>query len=441
MIELFICAVIAVFGASVTALVQQRFSSYERRYLWYGYIAYLAAAIGKIWLVAHYFGGGDMFRYEMTSLELVHLMRSDFGVYGPEVIRLFFHQETITGLTVRGYESSTASMVAILAFAFYVLGDSLHAASTLFGVFSFFSSVAFYSAFRGVFPRRFRPALLWATLLLPSIVYWTGGFSKELFAVAGLGILACGLYLFFVRPGGQVRGIVMILVGGMFVMLFKAFILIACAAGIAAYYYVSRQQRVGSGPSARTPVYLAIAICIAVGGLLIVGEYFPRFSVDHMGEEMAEHQELGQRGGSATEVGDPTERSLAGQLAFAPLALLNSLFRPFLFEVHNAVALANALEMTVLLVLLILALKRLGVTRSAKIIYRSPTLFACSVMTVILGVGVGLATPNIGTLSRYRSPMMPFWIVIIGVLYTLSTTSARTFTRNPNSANNSSSSS
>ena len=40
----------------------------------------------------------------------------------------------------------------------------------------------------------------------------------------------------------------------------------------------------------------------------------------------------------------------------------------------------------------------------------------CAVFTLALALGTGLASTNMGTLSRYRAPMMPFFFVLLMVL-------------------------
>ena len=46
----------------------------------------------------------------------------------------------------------------------------------------------------------------------------------------------------------------------------------------------------------------------------------------------------------------------------------------------------------------------------------SPALLFCFVLTVSLWLGTGLSSPNLGTLSRYRTPMMPFFFALLLLL-------------------------
>jgi hypothetical protein len=96
--------------------------------------------------------------------------------------------------------------------------------------------------------------------------------------------------------------------------------------------------------------------------------------------------------------------------------LLTSLFRPALFEVRNPLMLANALETTVLTFLFvrIFFTRNLGSVRRQ--IANDPFLVFCVVFVIAFGIAVGLTSTNLGTLSRYRSPILPFFAVLLLVL-------------------------
>jgi hypothetical protein len=81
--------------------------------------------------------------------------------------------------------------------------------------------------------------------------------------------------------------------------------------------------------------------------------------------------------------------------------------------VHNIPALVNAVETTVLTVLFarILLTRNLGNVRRQ--IADNPLLVFCVVFVVAFGIAVGLASSNMGTLSRYRSPLLPFFVVLL----------------------------
>jgi hypothetical protein len=112
--------------------------------------------------------------------------------------------------------------------------------------------------------------------------------------------------------------------------------------------------------------------------------------------------------GSNFALGDEIPTTLGGQLVYAPLALFAALFRPVIFEARNLLMLANALETTFLTLLLARIVATRDLLRVRRQIMNDPFLVFCIVFVLALGVAVGLASTNLGTLSRYRAPILPF---------------------------------
>ena len=66
----------------------------------------------------------------------------------PEVTALLLHQPHRLPIFIIGDGSSTGSMAALAAWAFYLLGPSKYAASTAFAVLSLTGKIAMYRVFR-----------------------------------------------------------------------------------------------------------------------------------------------------------------------------------------------------------------------------------------------------------------------------------------------------
>jgi hypothetical protein len=198
----------------------------------------------------------------------------------------------------------------------------------------------------------------------------------------------------------------------------KPYILLAfvTAAGVWLYWGVALRTR--GAENVVRPVYFAIAAAATVGGELALGELFPRFSVEGLGEEAARLQGVGQdiSGGSNYLIGDESQRTLQGQLAFAPIALVTAFFRPFPFEVNNGLSAVASAETSLLLFFLVRTVIRTSWRAAWRTVRASPLLMFCLTFAVVLGIGVGLGTTNMGTLSRYRSPLLPYLALIVAVL-------------------------
>jgi len=76
----------------------------------------------------------------------------------------------------------------------------------------------------------------------------------------------------------------------------------------------------------------------------------------------------------------------------------------------------NAVETTVLTVLFVRILFTRNLGNVRRQIADNPFLVFCVVFVIAFGIAVGLASSNLGTLSRYRSPLLPFFVVLLLVL-------------------------
>jgi hypothetical protein len=246
-------------------------------------------------------------------------------------------------------------------------------------------------------------------------VFWSSGLIKEAVAVAGFGWALFGLHL-WIREGRPVVGLVLMAVGVAPIWLIKPYILFPVVLAGGAWYYWARSVK--RGRVRVRPIYLTIASMLGLGGIVLLSQYFPEFAPETFSDRTQELQQIGRglRGGSNYVLGSEIPTSLSGQLMYAPMALLASLFRPAIFEVRNLLMLVNALETMVLTLLFarIALTRNLGRVRSQ--ILDEPFLVFCIVFVVAFGIAVGLTSANLGTLSRYRSPILPFFAIVLFVL-------------------------
>ena len=164
------------------------------------------------------------------------------------------------------------------------------------------------------------------------------------------------------------------------------------------------------------------SVLVGVVGIAVAGAIFPSYAIDQVGTAIANQQGsyMKMGGRSHVEIGVEDEvvrdTSLGGQLKYAPLALVNALFRPFLFEAVNVNQFSGALENTAILVVLITLVFRLRLHVAVRQVVNMPILFAFAVFVLMFATAVGLSTQNLGTLSRYRTPMVPMYVTLLLVL-------------------------
>lgn len=410
--DLLFSLVTVLVGTIVMTTHLHRYRRIEGQLLMISFGAHITAAVAQVWVSRYYYHGiADMLSYYLGGLSLTGAMSRDFGGVAPEVVRLILQLPSHPGVQVVGSGTSTGTMAGLASMILLVVNDSVYATCIVIGFASFSGKLAIYTVFREVWPERYHTRLLTATMLVPTVVFWSCGITKEAFALTGLGYMFLGLHRVI---GHRPRWAIVVALGGLMVGLVKAYILLPFVVGGSLWFYWTRAMP-ADGDLKIKPVYLFLGAFAAIFGVLALGWMFPRFAITTVSHEAARLQGVGPtvEGGSNYSIGDERAQSVVGQLTFAPFALLTALFRPTIFDVRNAMMFLNSIEASTITALVLWTLWTRRWAWMWRMVIRSPTMMFCFVFTIILGMGVGLSSMNLGTLSRYRMPMMPFYVALV----------------------------
>jgi hypothetical protein len=415
MSEILPVVVVTVAGWMLVALCAKGLSRRERKWVSLSFLMHVAFACAQVPIVLSFYGSSDMFLYFSYGEILSTMMERDPGRVIPEVTALLLHQDHRLPMRIIGAGSATGSMSALAAWSFYLLGPSKYASCVAFGILSLCGKVGMYRVFRANVSPSQRHWVAIATLFVPSFVFWSSGLIKEAVAIAGFGWALYGLHV-WIREGRTFQGALLIALGSIPVLLMKPYILFPFVLAGGTWYYWSRGIK--RGRVRVRPVYLVTAGLLAVGGIVALGRYFPDYAADSFSVRAFELQTIGRgmRGGSNFVLSGDIPDTLSGQLLYAPVALLASLFRPSIFEARNLLMLANAIETTVLSLLLLRLVFGRNLARVRRDVLNDPFLVFCLVFVIGFGIAVGLTSTNLGTLSRYRSPILPFFAILLFVL-------------------------
>jgi len=404
-------------------VLRQHPRSFEQRLLNRSFVAHMAAGIGLILVYTYYYTrGGDMISYHRLGVPIAEALRYDFGQVFPEVWALFVHTEYRLPLDPVGL-GSTGTMQAIAVGLLFFLGNSIYGAALLVSVFSYVAKVLIYRSLRSEFPDSLHEKVLFASVLSPTGIVWTCALLKEPVLMVFFGPAFLGLK--WILDGRRIfGGIVLLAIGGAVILLIKPYVLIALALAGGVWIFWARTLR-SKGNIIVKPAYFLVAGGIVLLGFTVVSNFFPSLSPDKVAESMQY-----QRRASANEEGGsnfylegrdapPTEapqEGLISQVAIMPVALVTALFRPFIFESFSVMQFLNAIEMTWLTVLFAQMLRRNRLTDLLRRLTANPALMFCLVFVLVLAMGTGLSTANLGALSRYRAPMMPFFLLLLIIL-------------------------
>lgn len=415
--------IVLMVGIGVHAAVLRQHTAREGKTLTLSFAMHMAAGVGQVLLTRYYFKGGDMLGYWETGVPMADALRSDFALFGPALLEGFFRAENLSApIEFMPGGGSTQSMSAVAIALLFLLGNSIYATVFFIAVLSYLSKVLLYQALKIEFAPPVQRYVLVGLTLLPTGVFWSSALLKEPIIMAALGPLVLGLRWFLERHRRAVA-IALVVSSAIVISLIKPYVLMALSFAAAAFYLWSRLF--SRDAAALKPFAIVTATLIGVGGFVLGNRYFVKAENDDAVSSFSRQRQVGYtvEGGSnfSIEMGPPTEtaatkRSVAYELALAPVAVFTSLFRPLLFEARNVVQFANAIEATILLVLAVQILRRRGFGGVLRAVRGSPTLMFCTVFTLALALGTGLSTTNMGTLSRYRAPMMPFFFLLLMVL-------------------------
>jgi hypothetical protein len=402
--------------AGVTGVLSGRYPAAMRPWVWFALLEHVLCGSAQLIYSRVINEGSDALYYARTGGELAKLLDASFGWTSGELIAMLFQRPNDLDTLILVPGTNTGSMTAITAFLIFFCRGSDFAAHFLVTGMSLFGALAIYKAANEVAPEGTSVKMFVATVLFPSVAFWTSALHKEAFGLAGIGALLAAWRAVYNR---QFRALVYAPLGLTLILLFRAPVLVPVLLGLVAFVAWERLQKSRGGDVAIIgPVYLIAGFGVVLLGMTAMSHMSPELSLDRLEETVATKQQnwaLAQ-GGSSFAADGVLPQTLGAQLIRVPLATLNALFRPQLFDVHNVPTLISAVEMTTITYLAYRAIRHHGLGGIFLRIQRSPFALMCAIITLVGCTMVGLVTLNLGSLARYRVPFLPFYGALIVAL-------------------------
>lgn len=323
-------------------------------------------------------------------------------------------------------ESNVRPGLAILFGLLYLMvGSSLVGMFVVSALLGFLGAYQIYRAFEIAVPdgRGGRKFLLIMLFGLPSFALWTSVLGKESWMLFCIGLT---MYSFAnLLRAQRTRHYVGLLAGIGGAVAVRPPIGAILLFGILSSLLVRRGQSTMPGALLR-PVALGLTALVAVTLLwqLTFFSIADRWgtAAETLVEERAVFAALAEyhRGlaldtpatgaGLGVQIAEPTATDVLGYLPKGMFALF---FRPFIFEAHNALAAAAALESTLLLILCVWRIRNLAT--AARMAMHEPFLAFCWIATLLLSVVLAMG-PNFGVMIRQRGMVLPFLFILLSIL-------------------------
>lgn len=277
-------------------------------------------------------------------------------------------------------------------------------------IMSFLSMMGLAGLYRGfdrLLPNRELP-LLAGVFLLPSTLLWTSGVIKEAFLMFAVGLFFYQFLLLSHEKVLKSKRILSFLSLTVCLFLIKSYFVFLMLPGILSWLLFRGKKNQALLTIFTHVVYYLLVIFLfppLITGLplpeLLSGKQFEFISVATI-ENAKSFIVIPQL--------DVTYTTL---LMNAPAAFFRTVGRPFLFESHNPLMLLAALENFVLNLFTIICIA--GITSTLKQRWRGLH-WSALFLVVSLAILIGLITPILGSMVRYKVPLLPFMIFVLVAL-------------------------
>jgi hypothetical protein len=277
------------------------------------------------------------------------------------------------------------------------LGASMPGGFIVFSLFAFVGLCGFVVAFHRNYP--WVPIARYArwVWLFPALWFWPSSIGKEAIVLLGLGLVIAG----YVGRNGRINWL-LLAVGG--------FIIFGIRPQVAAVVIASLMFAHWLSLLSERWTFRNTIQAVALGVVGIVGLYFASsfmgiesFDTEGVTAYMEDNKGRDLRGGSSMEAVDV---GLAG----VPLALINILMRPFIWEASSLMVLVTSLE---IMLVWAFAWSRRRVFLNALRHWRHDRLLRVAIPFIVLySISLGMVLANMGIITRQRIFIFPFLFML-----------------------------
>ena len=383
-----------------------------------------AIAIG---LIYHYFYQyGDTLRYHFFSQEIHEQLWTNplfglkilFSRFDTNDYKIAYHLND-NYFFKRGNDGFL--MLKICGILGLLNMHSYYSIAVLFGFISFFGIWALFNVFYKLYPSLHKELFI-TFFCVPSVIFWGSGILKDTVTFSSLGWLTYGLYQVFINKKISIKSILIIGLSIYILTILKIYIILCFIPGMLLWISNDYINRIKS-PLIRyavTPMIVTLFMILAYVLVQNVSLYDSRYSLENLEETMSVTASwityTSGESGSAYTLGNDFDLSLSGVIKKLPAGINVTLFRPYLWEVKNAVMLFASLESLILLILTIYVLLKVGIMKTVRIIFNNAVTKFLLFFSLSFAFAVGISTYNFGSLVRYKIPCIPFYIAMLFIV-------------------------
>ncbi|WKN30777.1 hypothetical protein PZB74_17620 [Porifericola rhodea] len=363
----------------------------------------LAAGLSIAAIYVYYYSAGDMLNYAQDARLLSDLFLKEPSFF----FKVISAQEQVEGLIYQNqsralFFSKVSAVLALFTLQnFWLMNLALSVANFI---------VCWMLIARLLKYFKCKPWVAYASFLyFPSVVFWSSGLLKESVAMGLIYVLIALFLDFYIGRKSSIG---------------KSILFIVCAASLwfLKYYYAAALLpllitlltigSVGKKPFTRFQKwrFFALGAMVVLVLLTLITQLHPNLKPDFVLEAIVRNHKLSIAASEAEGyIGfSQLEPNLYSFIINSPKAIFGGLFLP-LFKFEGAAFLAS-LENLIFLIIFSYALAALF--RKKRAWQHTELIFAAIVYIIFLSLLIALASPNYGSLSRYKVAYTPFCLFL-----------------------------
>jgi hypothetical protein len=401
------------------------------KYILPGLTARLVGTVLYTLIIGYYYKGGDTTMYYRALLDIQKAIGDNSEFLGDvylkaklnpnEALNSYFMYDG-TGVThYYMYQVSNYMVPKVALPLSMIFAKSYLCISFCLAFFAFGGCWRIFKLFYSFFPHLHKKIAI-ATLFLPSVLFWSSTLIKDSITMGALGFFVYAFYKLFFLKEKVLINVIIVTFSALLLFYIKPYIILCCLPAflIWAYMLLYRNIKDWGLRMFATIVFASVTI---VGSIFFMqkiasSELASQYATQNILKAIESQQNtytVLQNSGSSFEAGQ-VDNSVGGLLKLFPLGIVNSLFRPFLWEVKSPIMLLTALEALIFMWLTFLCFKYTSFKRFGQILRENPYLVFCFVYSVLFAGLVGMSTLNFGTLARYKIPALPFYLILLFVI-------------------------
>ncbi|MBK7562729.1 MAG: hypothetical protein IPI68_14825 [Chitinophagaceae bacterium] len=303
----------------------------------------------------------------------------------------------------------------------FLFGNSYLCINMMFAFFALGGTIRLFKTFYHFYPKLYRELAL-ACLFLPSVCYWSSGLLKDPICLGAVGYITYAFLNLFVKKEKYLISIAWIVACGFLLYVIKIYILLVLVLSLLIWQFAEFNKLIENKSLRSIFSIMTFAGSIMISILML--NYFTsmeagqQYQMDKIMGNAEYQREMfamvsQQTGGSDSHFTINTSNPVLMVLG----GITATFYRPFIWEINSPIVLLAAFESSIFLFLTLFIMYKKGVKKFFTLSFSEPRILMCFVFAFVFAIAVGISSANFGALSRYKIPCMPFYLIMLILLY------------------------